>query len=482
MAAFGTSGLRGLVTELSDEVVLSHVVAFLQHLQALHEFQPSMKVFLAGDLRPSSTAILQAAWQGVLAAGGEPHYLGRIPSPALAYAGFRASVPSLMVTGSHIPFDRNGIKFNRPHTELSKNDEASILARLPALDRKIFTDSGALLRRPELPPVEDAGQAQYKDRYLSYFPGQPLKNWRVGVYQHSGVARDLLPEILEALGAEVLTLGRSEAFVPMDTEALRPEDRALAQQWVQEWRLDALLSTDGDADRPMLADERGDWWRGDQLGQVCAALLQADAVVTPISSNTGLERAGRFARTLRTRIGSPYVIAGMEQLLADGYTRVVGYEANGGFLLASSVHEDGRNLYPLPTRDAVLPMLAALLAAARAGRPLSSLLHDLPQRFTRSDRVPEFPTERSRNILARYQKPSTGLAVFNRDFADIGFVATSFDLTDGLRLRSAADDYLHLRPSGNAPELRCYVEAGSPERAEALLSAAMQKLHSWRQE
>ncbi len=482
MAAFGTSGLRGLVTELCDDVVLGHVIAFLQHLQELNEFQPGMKVFLAGDLRPSTTAILQAAWQGVLDAGGEPHYLGRIPSPALAYAGFRAKVPSLMVTGSHIPFDRNGIKFNRPHTELRKEDEAGILARLPALDRGFFTDSGALRRRAELPPAEDAGQAQYKERYLDYFPGQPLKNWRIGVYQHSGVARDLLPEILEALGAEVLTLGRSEAFVPMDTEALRPEDRALAQQWVQEWRLHALLSTDGDADRPMVADEQGEWWRGDQLGQVCAALLQADAVVTPVSSNTGLERASRFARTLRTRIGSPYVIAGMEQLLAEGCTRVVGYEANGGFLLASTLHEDGRNLHPLPTRDAILPMLAALLAAARAGTPLSSLLQDLPQRFTSSDRVQEFPTERSRSILACYQEPATGLAAFNRDFADIGFVAARSDLTDGLRLHSEADEILHLRPSGNAPELRCYVEAGSLARANTLLSAAMQKLQSWRQE
>ncbi|MEY2341147.1 phosphomannomutase [Acidithiobacillus sp. IBUN Pt1247-S3] len=481
MAAFGTSGLRGLVSELTDAVVLGHVVAFLDYLRTLGEFPVGQQVFLAGDLRPSTTAILEAAWQGVLNAGGRPRYLGRIPSPALAFAGFQAGVPSLMVTGSHIPFDRNGIKFNRPQAELSKSDEAGILAALPPFDGEKFTTAGALRRRPQLAEAEEVGLEQYRCRYLDFFVGQPLRNWRVGVYQHSGVARDLLPEILQVLGAETVLLGRSEEFVPMDTEALRPEDRALAEKWVAEHQLQALLSTDGDADRPMLADETGAWWRGDQLGQVCAALLAAEGVVTPVSSNTGLERGQGFARTLRTRIGSPYVIAGMDQLLAEGCARVVGYEANGGFLLASALQAQGRVLRPLPTRDAILPMLAALIAAASVEKPLSTLLEELPQRFTSSDREQNFPTEKSRSMLARYQDASGGLAAFNEDFACLGFVAMQRDLTDGVRMCSAAGEILHLRPSGNAPELRCYVEAATAGRADALLVATMQQLHAWKQ-
>ena len=480
MAAFGTSGLRGLVTELTDAVVVGHVSAFLRYLRRLGEFAPGTEVYLAGDLRPSTSAILEAAWQGILDAGGRPRYLGRIPSPALAFAGFQAGVPSLMVTGSHIPFDRNGIKFNRPKAELSKSDEVGILQALPSPDPEKFTPAGALRQRPQLPGDEEFGLTQYRHRYLDFFVGQPLLGWRVGVYQHSGVARDLLPELLQALGADMVLLARSEEFVPMDTEALRPEDRVLAERWVAEHGLQALLSTDGDADRPMLADETGTWWRGDQLGQVCAALLEADGVVTPISSNTGLERSGKLRRTLRTRIGSPYVIAGMEQLLAEGCARVVGYEANGGFLLASTLDAEGRRLEPLPTRDAILPMLAALIAAARAGQPLSSLLQELPQRYTSSDRVQNFPTERSRELLAHYQEGSGNLAAFNEDFSGLGFVGMAMDLTDGIRVQSEVDEILHLRPSGNAPELRCYVEAVTAERADALLAAAMQRLHSWK--
>ncbi|MDD3760201.1 MAG: phosphomannomutase [Acidithiobacillus sp.] len=480
MAAFGTSGLRGLVTELTDAVVVGYVSAFLRYLQTLGEFESGAEVFLAGDLRPSTSAILEAAWQGVLETGGTPRYLGRIPSPALAFAGFQAGLPSLMVTGSHIPFDRNGIKFNRPKAELSKADEAGILRALPSSDPEKFTPAGALRQRSQLPDAEEFGLTQYRRRYLDFFVGEPLRNWRIGVYQHSGVARDLLPGLLQALGAETVLLGRSEEFVPMDTEALRPEDRVLAEYWVSGHGLQALLSTDGDADRPMLADETGAWWRGDQLGQICAALLGADGVVTPISSNTGLESSRKFRRTLRTRIGSPYVIAGMDQLLAEGYARVMGYEANGGFLLASTLREEGRRLEPLPTRDAILPMLAALIAAAQAGAPLSGLLQELPQRYTSSDRVQNFPTERSRELLARYQEGGGNLAAFNEDFSGLGFVGTAMDLTDGVRMQSDADEILHLRPSGNAPELRCYVEAATAERADALLAAAMQQLHFWK--
>lgn len=162
MAAFGTSGLRGLVTELTDAVVLGYVSAFLGYLQTLGEFAPGAEVFLAGDLRPSTSAILEAAWQGVLEAGGTPRYLGRIPSPALAFAGFQAGVSSLMVTGSHIPFDRNGIKFNRPKAELSKADEAGILRALPSPDPEKFTPAGALRQRSQLPDAEEFGLDQYR--------------------------------------------------------------------------------------------------------------------------------------------------------------------------------------------------------------------------------------------------------------------------------------------------------------------------------
>jgi len=113
-----------------------------------------------------------------------------------------------------------------------------------------------------------------------------------------------------------------------------------------------------------MKDEKGRIILGDIMGQITAASLGARHVVTPVSSNTGAE-AGGFDQVLRTRIGSPHVIAGMEALGGQ----VVGYEANGGFLLGFDAPGPAGELPALMTRDALLPMLAVL--AAGKSTPLS---------------------------------------------------------------------------------------------------------------
>ncbi len=480
MPSFGTSGLRGLVSEMTDAVVFGHVYAFLKYLEEKGEFSRGQTVLVAGDLRPSTPGILEAVWVAVEEAGGKPDFAGHIPSPALALAGFHAGVPSLMVTGSHIPFDRNGIKFNRPRSELAKPDEMGILDRLPTMEPRLFRGDGFLWQRPVLPDPASCYLDRYRRRYLDFFGTGLLDGWRVGVYQHSGVARDLMVDLLREMGAEAVPLGRSEEFVPMDTEALRPEDRELAWTWVQDHRLDALVSTDGDADRPMLADETGKWWRGDVLGLVTARLLGAGTVATPVSSSSALERSGLFPHIFRTRIGSPYVIAAMEEAAAGGREPIAGFEANGGFLLGSALEQSGRYLEPLPTRDAMLPLLAALAAASRTGGVLSSLLEDLPARFTASDRLRDFPLETSRVCLARYLDPVRGRKSFAEDFGALCQEVRCMDLTDGIRVTTEREEIIHLRPSGNAPELRCYTESENQERAELLLAVSLSVMEQWR--
>lgn len=482
MAAFGTSGLRGLVSDLTDQLVFIHVRAFLRYLRDIGEYQSGEKVILGGDLRPSTPRILTASWAAVLAEEGKPQFAGYLPSPALAFAGISAGIPSLMVTGSHIPFDRNGIKFNRPHGELMKADEAGILAQDMQVAADLFTEQGALLHPPLVPDADLHYLQNYQNRYLDFFGKESLAGLRLGVYQHSGVARDLLVDILAAMGAEVLPLGRSTEFVSLDTEALRPEDTVFAQQAVAEHQLDALLTTDGDADRPMIADTTGRWWRGDVLGVITARALGAQTVVTPVSSNTALELSGLFTRVHRTRIGSPYVIEAMQAALADGEGPVVGYEANGGFLLGSPLQQHGQTLQPLPTRDAILPMLTVLTAAKQQGIALATLLDHLPPRFTASDRLQDFPTRLSQQHLDAFRGTDNvlNLAAFSQTFGKVAGPAGSLDYTDGVRVTLENGTIIHLRPSGNAPELRCYSEANSPEEAERMLRAALQIMHGWR--
>jgi phosphomannomutase len=325
-------------------------------------------------------------------------------------------------------------------------------------------------------PTPDAAHL-YLRRYLDFFPANILAGMRLGFYEHSSVARDLLRDILEGLGAQVISLGRTDQFVPIDTEAVAEVDIRRAQAWAAEHRFDAILSTDGDADRPLLGDENGNWLRGDVAGILCAQFLGARAVATPVSSNTALEQCGAFERIARTRIGSPFVIAAMEQLAAEGATNIVGFEANGGFLLGSRLEKAGRVLEPLPTRDAVLPILALLAMARERGVPVSRLAAGLPPRFTASDRVQNFPTENSRALLQALAGSAATLAEF---LSPLGLAAAGLDQTDGLRITLASGEILHLRPSGNAPELRCYAEAESQERANELAKAGLGRVGSWR--
>jgi phosphomannomutase len=463
---FGTSGARGRVADMSAPVCYAYTLAFLQHLADKHALQAGSAVALAGDLRPSTPAIMSACAAAIEAAGHRPVNCGFVPSPAVALYGLARGIPSLMVTGSHIPDDRNGIKFNTAAGEILKDDEAGIRAQVVTIPERIPGDA--------LPAEDKTARDLYLQRYVEFFGATALAGMRVAVYEHSGVARDLLGELLAALGAGVIHLGRSDTFMPVDTEAIRSEDIELARAWARDPGFDAIVSTDGDADRPLIGTEAGEWLRGDVVGVLCAEALGIEALATPVSSNTVVEACGHFAAVERTRIGSPYVIAGMQALQAAGHARVAGYEANGGFLLATDLERQGRHLAALPTRDAVLPILTLLVHCRENSVQLSALPAGLPQRFTASDRLKDYPMEKSQALLAELQ--AGGEPAMSRMFGGLCGPLASVNLTDGLRMCFINGEVVHIRPSGNAPELRCYNEAASESRVIELNQTIMQLL------
>ncbi len=478
---FGTSGARGLADEMTDLVCYAYARGFLQYLQAVGELTaPGTGVVVGGDLRPSSGRIMAAVFRAIADLGYKPVNGGKVPTPAVALLGLERGMPAIMVTGSHIPEDRNGIKFNKIAGEILKDDEPGIMAQVVEWDDAQFDDQGGFRDKGgDMPPLEHAAREGYVRRYLDAFPDAPLSGLRIGVYQHSAVGRDVIVEILSGLGAEVVALGRSERFIPVDTEAIRPEDAELAREWAAREPFDALVSADGDSDRPLVSDAHGEWLRGDVAGVLCARFLEADSVTTPVSSNTVVEKCGWFPEVLRTRIGSPYVVASMIEAGRRGRRRVVGYEANGGFLIHSDLAPSGRPLRALPTRDAVIVMLAVLLLARREQKSVAQLVASLPARYTASDRLKDFATERSRAILERFSGTDErrALAALDSVFGGLtGSDAVTVDRTDGVRVTFSNGEILHLRPSGNAPEFRCYTEAETPSRALELCDGALDLL------
>jgi phosphomannomutase len=423
-----------------------------------------------------------------------------------------------MITGSHIPFDRNGYKLNTARGELLKEHELAInhmvervraeLYAQPA-DASLFDSAGMLRDRAALPTPELGAGKEYIRRYTDFFSDCSLAGWRILAYQHSAVGRDLLVEILEQFGAEVIPAGRSETFVPIDTENIGASQLAAIQTLADQHEgLDAVVSTDGDSDRPLvLGIEKSGQLRffgGDLLGMIVADYLAADAVVVPISCNDSIDRSS-LASVLepKTRIGSPYVITGMERARERGSKVVCGWEANGGFLLGSDIERNGKILRALATRDAMLPILCTLFSAKAKGITLTELLERVVCRFSKAALLPNFPRAASLKILASLT-PSENLqeVIYEPDQiialgsdcrpvslpADLtqrltsvreklqrffsmqaGFAPVAkVNYTDGVRITFCNGEVAHVRPSGNADELRIYAVADSQQRADEI--------------
>ena len=178
---FGTSGLRGLVEDLKGVPAALYTTAFARHLMTSGRIKAGDRLLIAHDFRDSSPDIAATCTGALQRLGFRVVDCGTLPTPALALYGQERGCASLMITGSHIPADRNGIKFYRPDGEIDKADEAAIVAYAEALRAG--------------PPVDGArGTADeqgYEEavrlflaRNKALLPAGALKGMRVGVYQH----------------------------------------------------------------------------------------------------------------------------------------------------------------------------------------------------------------------------------------------------------------------------------------------------------
>jgi phosphomannomutase len=529
---FGTSGRRGKVVDLTQLEIYTNVVAEIKYLQSIPQpeggIQAGDDFYYAYDLRPSSTAyvengrgaLCQAVEQALKNTGMRPINLGAIPTPALTYWALKHGKGSIMVTGSHIPFDRNGYKLNTSIGELMKKDEEPINNNVAITREELLSqpyadslfDSQGVFRNAQssLSPIAPEGRTAYIQRYLDFFKGETLQGINLLAYQHSAVGRDLLIEIFQALGAKVTPAGRSDTFVPIDTEAIDQAQLDTLEKLQSQTghTFDAIISTDGDSDRPLILAPQGSklrFFSGDLLGMVVAEFLDVDAAVVPISTNDAIDRGPLASITEpKTKIGSPYVIAGMLRAISKGRKRICGWEANGGFLTGSDFERNGKVLTALPTRDAFLPILCALFAAYNRKITLPELFTTLPQRYSRAAVLRNFPRPTSMKIMGQFSPPGAvmqsvsyqpdHITVYNADRAtleltepharrfdqirqelqkifstEFGFTPiTQIIYTDGVRIVFSNGDVAHFRPSGNADELRIYSVADTQDRADSI--------------
>ncbi len=367
---FGTDGIRGLTNTAPMTAAIAMKVgqaAGTRFLRGTHKH----RVVIGKDTRLSGYMMESALTAGFTSVGMDVIQLGPMPTPAVAMLtrSLRADL-GVMISASHNPFHDNGIKLFGPDGyKLSDADEAEIEAMIDADVALAAPRAIGRARR-----IDDA-QGRYIHFAKDTFPEHlRLDGMKVVLDCAHGAAYKVAPEALWELGAEVDTIGVKPNGFNINDDIGSTHPRAL-QMRVLETGADIGIALDGDADRLIVVDERGQIVDGDQLmalvtGQAQdAGTLRGGGLVATVMSNLGLERwlSGRGLTLQRAGVGDRYVL---EAMRAGGFN--IGGEQSGHLILAD--HST--------TGDGLVAALQVLAALVSAGKPASEVLHlfdPLPQ-------------------------------------------------------------------------------------------------------
>jgi phosphoglucosamine mutase len=372
---FGTDGIRGIANEhpMTPELALQlgRAVTFVAGRGKSHV----PRVLIGKDTRLSGYMLEQAMASGVCAMGGRAWLPGPMPTPAIAHltVSMRADA-GIVISASHNPYQDNGIKvFGADGFKLPDRAESEI--------ENLIDNDGLLGKRSTGPGIGRAEKLEdARGRYVVFlkqtFPHDlSLDGVRIVVDAAHGAAYRVAPLVLQELGAHVTAIGVKPNGVNInkDAGAMHPEN--VRAEVVK--RGAALgIALDGDADRVILVDEKGQIVDGDQILAMCAARMVLDGtlriktVVATVMSNLGLERALTRcgAKLVRTQVGDRYVV---EAMRAGGYN--LGGEQSGHLVFLDHAS----------TGDGMLGALQVLALMLREGKPLSELaeqaMHRLPQ-------------------------------------------------------------------------------------------------------
>lgn len=373
---FGTDGIRGRANRfpMTAEIALKVAMATAHVLQKRQDIsKQTNRVVIGKDTRLSGYMFEDAMCSGFVSMGLNVIQVGPIPTPGIAMLtrNMRADV-GVMISASHNKFEDNGIKLFGPDG-YKLDDE--IEREIEALIAQSFDD--------KLAPPDKCGKAsrlddalgRYVEHVKSSFPkGESLEGMKIVVDCANGAAYKVAPQVLWELEAEVKSIGVSPNGRNINA-GVGATDVAALQAHVLAEGADIGIALDGDADRLIVVDEKGQKIDGDQIMAALALRLNAqgalagDTLVATVMSNLGMEQflAKNGIKTLRTQVGDRYV---MEAMRADGY--VLGGEQSGHMIMS----EYGT------TGDGLLAALQILAALQESGKPASEALHmfdPLPQ-------------------------------------------------------------------------------------------------------
>ncbi len=424
---FGTDGVRGPYGSATMNEAFAWRLGVAAAQFALTQgAKAGSAVILGRDTRASGESLERALAAGLASVGLQPISTGVVPTPAVSLAvRLEQAVLGVVITASHNPAADNGIKFfGSSGIKLTDDEELLIEQLLPATapaDGNYSTRHLSYLDASSL----------YKKTVTSLMPMITLQGWKIVLDTANGAACATSRDVLTQLGAELVLIGNQPdgSNINAGVGSQYPEKMAAA---VKASGARLGVAHDGDADRCILCDERGDVLDGDEiLTMLALQALREDrltkrTLVVTVQSNLGVDAAVSAAggRVLRTQVGDRYVI---EQMLADGAT--LGGESSGHVICADVS----------PTGDGLVAALKVIEVMLATGRPLSELRHGLNK----------FP-QLSAALTVREKKPFATLKSLP---AEITAIETEL----------GAKGRVLVRYSGTEPKLRLLVEGPTDE-------------------
>ena len=439
---FGTDGVRGVANiepmTVETAMALGQAVAY-----SFRNHSGRHKIVIGKDTRLSGYMFETALSAGICSMGGDVMLVGPLPTPGIAFLthSMRADA-GVVISASHNPYQDNGIKFfGRDGFKLPDGLEAKI-------EMLMLGDHLKEVR----PPSPQIGRAHRIDdatgRYIVYlkntFPGHlSLDGLRIVIDCANGAAYRIAPQVFQELGADVIPVAVSPNGLNINDKcgSLYPE---LVSAKVKEHQADLGISLDGDADRVIVVDHRGEVVDGDRIMAICAEelarkkKLKKNTVVATVMSNIGLELflRERKIRMARAPVGDRYVV---EAMRAGGYN--FGGEQSGHLIFLDHA----------TTGDGVLAALQVLAVMVESGKPIADLgnkMVTLPQILV--------------NLKLKHRVPLESLPRFQKAKAE-------FEKKLGGRGR------ILVRYSGTEPLLRIMVEGEDREETERIVNALAEK-------
>ncbi|GLI52575.1 phosphoglucosamine mutase [Thermodesulfovibrio yellowstonii] len=440
MRIFGTDGIRGTINNypMTPEVCLRAGMALCFLLKKRLPHKP--KILIGKDTRISGYVIESALTSGITSMGGDVYLVGPIPTPAVAFLVKSMRVDAgIVISASHNPFSDNGIK-------IFSNDGFKLTEELENDIEKLINDKDFPAIRPSARElgkayrIEDA-QGRYIEFIKSTLPKDSnLEGLKVAIDPANGAAYKITPTLFHELGAEVITINDKPDGVNINKEcgALYPESLI---KIVKETQAHFGVAHDGDADRTILVDEKGNIVDGDFILTILAEefkkerKLKKNTVVATIMTNMGVENYLKNAgiKLIRTKVGDKYVV---EEMLKGSYN--LGGEQSGHIICMDYTN----------TGDGPITAVQIAYIIKKNQLYLSELIKDIPRypQEIKSIKIPEtLSKDEVKNVIKKLsQKAST--------------------------LEKEINGRIIIRLSGTEPKIRIMVEDENPERLKQVLA------------